>query len=63
MSNRPARPTWAQREINHMCDLMVKKDKREAMLMTLGKMPLPGTVRPTLRGWAAIVTQQPRSAS
>lgn len=45
-----------QRDINHWCDLMVKKDKREAMLMTIGKMPFPGTVRPKQTGWAALMT-------
>lgn len=58
MINRPTPSTWTQREINHICDMMVKKDKREAMLMTLGKMPLPGTVRPAQTGWAALMTMK-----
>jgi hypothetical protein len=36
------------RQIAKIADLSAKKDKYEARQMALGKMPLPGSVRPAL---------------
>lgn len=35
-----------QREINNIADLLVKKDRYEALQIARGKMPAPGEVRP-----------------
>lgn len=44
------------RQILRLADLANRKAVREGRLMTLGKLRLPGTVRPTQAGWAAITT-------